>query len=212
VSPEVAGEILHLANVDRLALGGTRREVTVLFADIRGFTAMSERMDPENVVATLNRYLGVVIERILNNGGMINKFAGDSIMAVWNAPQDQSDYALMAVKAALESQQAVADMPQESDQTQVQFGMGINTGPVLAGNIGAEGRAEYTIIGDAVNLASRLCSNAPGGQIWIGPRTHEQVKSEVDVEELEPQYFKGKAEAISAYRVLGMRNKGVADE
>jgi adenylate cyclase len=212
VSPQVAGEILHLANTDRLELGGVRREVTVLFADIRGFTSMSERMEPEDIVATLNRYLCVVIERILNNGGMINKFAGDSIMAVWNAPQDQSDYALLAVKAALESQQAIADMPQESDQTQVQFGMGINTGLVLAGNIGAEGRAEYTIIGDAVNLASRLCSNAPGGQIWIGAQTYEQVREEVDVEELEPQHFKGKAKAVSAYRVLGLRKGGIADE
>ena len=211
VSPQVAGEILNLANTDRLKLGGVRREVTVLFADIRGFTSMSEQMDPEALVETLNCYLGIVIERILANGGMINKFAGDSIMAVWNAPQDQLEYAKLAVKAAVESQQAISNIPLEDSETRVQFGIGINTGSVLAGSIGAEGRCEYTIIGDAVNLASRLCSSAPGGQIWIGSQTYEMVKDIVNVERLEPQYFKGKIEPVTVYRVLGLRSEGGVD-
>ncbi len=174
VSPQVASEILSLANSDQLKLGGARREVTVMFADMRGFTALSERLGPEEIVATLNKYLSVLIERVLANEGMINKFAGDNIMAVWNAPQDQPDQALLAVKAALEGQQAMENMPQDESQPKVQFGIGINTGPAVAGNVGSEGRTEYTIIGDAVNLASRLCSNAPGGQVWIGPHTYER--------------------------------------
>jgi len=190
-----------------LKLGGARREVTVMFADMRGFTAMSERLSPEEIVATLNKYLSVLIERVLANEGMINKFAGDNIMAVWNAPQEQPDHALLAVKAAIEGQQAMENLPQDESQPKVQFGIGINTGPAVAGNVGSEGRTEYTIIGDAVNLASRLCSNAPGGQIWIGPHTYETVKNEVEVEALEPQKFKGKAEPIPVYRSLRMKNR-----
>jgi adenylate cyclase len=202
VSPQVAHEILNLADSDRLKLGGVQREVTVFFSDIRGFTAMSEKMSPEAVVDTLNRYLGIIIDCILANGGMINKFAGDSIMAIWNAPQDQSDHARLAVKAAVEAQQAAAKLPVGADDPKVQFGIGINTGPALAGSIGSEGRAEYTVIGDTVNLASRICSGTPGGQVWIGSLTYEHVKALIDVEELEPQVFKGKAEPVKVYQVL----------
>ena len=202
VSPQVAHEILNLADTDRLKLGGVQREVTVFFSDIRGFTAMSEKMSPEAVVDTLNRYLGIIIDCILANGGMINKFAGDSIMAIWNAPQDQSDHSRLAVKAAIEAQQAAAKIPVGADDPKVQFGIGINTGPALAGSIGSEGRAEYTVIGDTVNLASRICSGTPGGQVRIGPQTYEQVKALIDVEELEPQVFKGKAEPVKVYHVL----------
>jgi len=205
VSPQVASEILSLANADQLKLGGTRREVTVMFADMRGFTAMSELMSPEEVVNTLNKYLSVLIERVLANDGMVNKFAGDNIVAVWNAPQDQPDHALLAVKAAIEGQQAMESLPQDESRPKVHFGIGINTGPVVAGNVGSEGRSEYTIIGAEVNLASRLCSGAPGAQIWIGPNTYEQVKNAVEVEALEPQKFKGKAEPIPVYLALRLR-------
>jgi adenylate cyclase len=212
VSPQVASEILNLANTDQLKLGGTRRKVTVLFADMRGFTALSERLDPESVVAMLNKYLALILERVLVNDGMVNKFAGDNIMAVWNAPQDQPDHALLAVKAALEAQQAIENMPQDESLPKVEFGIGVNTGPAVAGNVGSEGRTEYTIIGDTVNLASRLCSNAPGGHIWIGSDTYEQVKDEVEVEVLEPQRFKGKAEPRAVYRALRLRSKERKDE
>jgi len=208
VSPQVASEILSLANADQLKLGGARREITVMFADMRGFTALSEKLSPEEIVATLNKYLSLIIERVLANEGMINKFAGDNIMAVWNAPHDQTNHALLAVKAALEGQQAIGSTPQDESLPKVQFGIGINTGPAVAGNVGSEGRTEYTIIGDAVNLASRLCSNAPGGQIWIGPNTYGQVKDAVEVEALEPQHFKGKAEPVPVYRALKLRQQG----
>jgi len=207
VSPQVAHEILNLADSDKLKLGGVSREVTVFFSDIRGFTAMSEKMSPEAVVDTLNRYLGIIIDCILANGGMINKFAGDSIMAIWNAPQDQSDHSRLAVKAAVEAQQAAANLPCGENEPKVQFGIGINTGFALAGSIGSEGRAEYTVIGDTVNLASRICSNTPGGQVWIGPQTYEQVKTIVEAVELEPQSFKGKSEPVRVYQVLKLRSE-----
>ena len=205
VSPQVASEIIDMANRDRLNLGGVRREITVLFADIRGFTTLSEQHEPEAIVAMLNKYLSVIIERILANDGMINKFAGDSVMAVWNAPQDQPDHALLAVKAALECQDIMESMQSEETSHQVQFGIGINSGHAVAGNVGSEGRSEYTIIGDTVNLASRLCSSVPGSHIWIGVQVYEEVKDAVEVEELGPQHFKGKAEPVTAYRVLRLR-------
>jgi adenylate cyclase len=207
VSPQVAGEIIEMANRDRLNLGGVRREITVLFADIRGFTTLSEQHEPEAIVAMLNKYLSIMIERILANDGMINKFAGDSVMAVWNAPQDQPDHALRAVKAALECQDIIETMEHDDASPAVQFGIGINSGHAVAGNVGSEGRSEYTIIGDTVNLASRLCSGVPGSHVWIGAQAYELVRDAVEAEELEPQYFKGKAEPVTAYRALRLRHQ-----
>jgi adenylate cyclase len=106
------------------------------------------------------------------------------------------------VKTAWEAQQKVAELQQRSTELPaVQFGIGINTGLALAGNVGSAGRAEYTVIGDAVNLASRICSAAPGGEVWIGAETYRQAKDYLEVDELEPQSFKGKAEAVAVYRV-----------
>ncbi|UCB43241.1 MAG: adenylate/guanylate cyclase domain-containing protein [Dehalococcoidales bacterium] len=206
VSPEVANEILSLADVGELRLGGEQREVTVLFADMRNFTEASEQMAPEAIVEMLNTYLSVVIDSVLENDGMINKFAGDNVMAVWNAPQFQTDYARLAVKAAGEAQKKIAELQQDdSTRTKVQFGIGINTGDAVAGNVGSSGRAEYTVIGDAVNLASRICSAAPGGEVWIGPETYRQAAEYLEVEEMEPQTFKGKAEPVVVYRVVSWR-------
>jgi adenylate cyclase len=204
VSLPVAEEIVSLADTGKLKLGGEQREVTVLFADIRHFTQMSEQMSPDATVNMLNTYLSVIIDRVLANDGMVNKFAGDNIMAVWNAPQLQSEHARLAVKAAGEAQQKITEL-QQSDPSlpQVQFGIGINTGEALAGNVGSSGRVEYTVIGDAVNLASRICGAAPGSEVWIGPETYHQAKDYLEVEELEPQTFKGKTERVVTYRVIG---------
>jgi adenylate cyclase len=167
---------------------------------------MSEQMSPEEVVSMLNTYLSVMIERVIANSGIVNKFAGDNIMGVWNAPQSQHMHALLAVKSALESQQAIQKKQQDDPSLpKVQFGIGINTGAAVAGNMGSAGRAEYTVIGDAVNLASRICSVAPGGEVWIGPETYQQVLDAVEVETLPPQTFKGKAEPVTVYRVLSLK-------
>ena len=206
VSPEVANEILSLADVGRLRLGGEQREVTVLFADMRNFTAASEQMTPEAIVEMLNTYLSIIIDSVLENGGMINKFAGDNVMAVWNAPQLQTDYARLAVIAAGEAQKKIAELQKgDSSPDKVQFGIGINTGDAVAGNVGSTGRAEYTVIGDAVNLASRICSATPGGEVWIGPETYRQAADYLEVEETEPQTFKGKAEPVVVYQVISWR-------
>jgi adenylate cyclase len=202
VSPQVAGAIIELADRDGLALGGEKREVTVLFADVRGFTQLSERFEPERLVDTLNTYFSAIIERISANEGMVNKFAGDNIMAVWNAPQSESDHAFLAVKTAIESQEAIHELNQKlSDLSPVEFGIGINTGEAVAGSVGSKGRAEYTVIGDAVNIASRICSAAPKGRVWIGGQTFAKVRERVIASKLEPQYFKGKEEALTVYEV-----------
>jgi len=213
VSPQVAGEIIRLDDRGELKLSGEVREVTALFADVRGFTQLSEQMHPEATVNMLNTYLRAVIDQVLANQGMINKFAGDNLLAIWNAPQDQPHHAQLAVKAALESQEAIQQIHKSNPSLPlVELGIGINSGEAMAGNMGSEGRTEYTVIGDTINVASRLCSSAPGSHIWIGPHTYEQVKDMVEVEELEPQYFKGKAEPVAVYRVLRLRHQGGSDE
>jgi adenylate cyclase len=203
VSPQVATEIIGLADVGKLELGGEERMVSVFFADIRGFTEICEQMLPSDIVNMLNSYLPIIIKRILDNDGMVNKFAGDNVMAVWNAPKFQQEHARLAVKAAWETQQEIMKRQQDdSSLPRIQFGIGINTGEALAGNVGSSGRTEYTVIGDAVNMASRICSATPGGEVWIGPETYNLARDYIEVVELEPQSFKGKAEPVTVYRVV----------
>lgn len=205
VSPQVAGAIIALADKDELMLSGEKREVTVLFADMRGFTKLSSGLEPDKVVDILNTYFSAIIECINANDGMVNKFAGDNIMAIWNAPEGQPEHAFLAVKAALESQKAIDELNQKSsDLSPVEFGIGINTGEATAGNIGSKGRAEYSVIGDTVNLASRICSATPGGRVWIGWQTCEKIKERVVASQLEPQHFKGKEEAFTVYEVKSL--------
>ena len=202
ISPQIAREIVSRADVGDLRLGGEEREVSVLFADIRGFTQISEQLSPEAVVNMLNTYLSVVADAVVNHNGIVNKFAGDNIMAVWNAPQAQPEHALLAVRAAWEAQRKLAELRQtDARSLPVQFGIGINTGVALAGNIGSAGRSEYTVIGDSVNTASRICSSTPAGEVWIGAETYNQTKDHIEICELEAQQVKGKSEPIIVYRV-----------
>jgi len=206
VSPQVAQEIIRLDDKGALLLGGQRREVTVLFCDARGYTALSEKEEPEEVITLINHYFSAITPHILANEGMINKFAGDNIMAVWSAPPNQPNHALLSVKAAMEAQQAIRELQEKHPNLpKMEFGMGIDTGDVVAGNVGSVGRMEYTVIGDVVNVASRLCGAAPGGKIWLGPETYHEVKAHIEVKELEPQYFKGKEKGIKVYEVVALR-------
>jgi len=212
ISPQIANEIVSRADAGELRLGGEQREVSVLFADIRNFTTISEQLSPEAVVKMLNTYLSVVADAVVQHDGIVNKFAGDNIMAVWNAPQPQPEHALLAVKAAWEAQQKLAELQQRDTQPlPVQFGIGINTGIALAGNVGSAGRSEYTVIGDSVNTASRICSSTPGGEVWIGAETYNQTKNYLEAEQLEPQKLKGKAAPIIVYRVTAWRPANSAE-
>ncbi len=206
ISPQIASEIVSRADSGQLRLGGEQREVSVLFADIRGFTQISEQLSPEAVMQMLNTYLSVIADEVVRHDGIVNKFVGDNIMAVWNAPQSQPNHALLAVKAAWEAQRKLAELRQRDDRPfPVQFGIGINTGVAVAGNVGSAGRSEYTVIGDSVNTASRICSSTPANEVWIGPETYSQTKDHIEARELEPQHVKGKAAPIKLYQVTGMR-------
>jgi adenylate cyclase len=206
ISPQIANEIVSRADSGQLQLGGEQREVSVFFADIRGFTRISEQLSPEAVMQMLNTYLSVIADEVIRHDGIVNKFVGDNIMAVWNAPQSQPDHALLAVKAAWEAQQKLAELRQRDNRPlPVQFGIGINTGVAVAGNVGSAGRSEYTVIGDSINTASRICSSTPGNEVWIGPETYNQTKDYIETEKLEPQSVKGKAEPITLYRVTALR-------
>jgi adenylate cyclase len=205
ISPQVAREIVSRADAGDLRLGGEQREVSVFFADIRGFTTISERLSPEGLMQMLNTYLSVIADTVVRHDGIVNKFVGDNIMAVWNAPQSQPNHALLAVRAAWEAQQKLAELRQKDTRPlPVQFGIGINTGVAVAGNVGSAGRSEYTVIGDSVNTASRICSSTPGNEVWIGPETYNQTKDYVETEKLEPQSVKGKAAPITMYRVTAL--------
>lgn len=198
VSPQVAKELLERADRGQLRLGGELREVTVLFGDIRGFTPLSARTPPDELVALLNENFDVIITRIMENGGIINKFAGDSVMAFWNAPEDQPGHALAACRAALEAQDRLEKL---SDAPIARWGFGISTGVALAGNVGSGRRLEYTVIGDSVNLGARLCGVAPAGEIWINAVTREQLNDSLEVEDLPPQPIKGIEGLVTAYRL-----------
>ena len=155
---------------DALELGGKTYDIAVLFVDIRGFTSMSESLDPPTVVEIINRYLTLTTECIMRHHGTLDKFVGDCTMAFWNAPLPQEDPIYLACCAAMdmvEGSKALGQELMERFGRSVSFGVGVHYGPAVVGNIGAPKRMDYTAIGDTVNTASRLESNAPAGTIYI---------------------------------------------
>ena len=193
-----------LANPDQVHLGGENQTVTILFADVRGFTRMSEKMEPQEVVELLNEYFTEMTDLVFENGGTLDKYLGDGLMAVFGAPLTKPDDAVRAVKTAVEMQKALDRLNRDweaSGQRSLKIGLGINTGPVTAGNIGSARRMDYTVIGDAVNIASRLCANAAGGQILISESTHSSLSDRMAAKRLEPIKVKGKETLIEIYEI-----------
>jgi len=202
VSPEIAQKIVDEFDHGRLELGGEEREITVLFADVRGFTSLSEGLQPTEVVSLLNVFLEEMSSIVMRHGGAINKYIGDNIMAFWNAPYPQPDHASQAVQAGLEMLEAIQRLNQSHQfPSPVQFGIGINTGPVVVGNIGSRKRLEYTPIGDTVNVASRLCNVAPGGSCFVGSRTYTLVQRQEELVEIHHLKLKGKHDAVEIYEL-----------
>ena len=182
--------------------GGERREVSIAFADIRSFTTLAECLAPEELVNVLNRYLEVVIKNFRQDQGMIHKLMGDSVMAVWNAPQDLANHAFLAAMAAIKAQQAIRELREEEPTLpKMDFGIGINTGAVITGHFGEEDYREYSVIGDAVNIAARLTGVTPGGKVWITGSTFEQIEAQVSAKPLTPLALKGKRQPVKAYEV-----------
>jgi adenylate cyclase len=204
VSPAVASKVMAAVDEDALVLGGEECLATVLFADARNFTHLSETVSPRELAALLNRYFPVIISTIIKYGGLVNKFEGDSIMAIWNVPASCEEHALMAAAAALDAQRAIRELEaKRPDLPRMEFGMGINTGRVMAGNMGSADRLEYSVIGDAVNVAARLTGAAPGGKVWVGQATFEQIEGRVAARPLGGLTLKGKSRPVPAYEISG---------
>jgi class 3 adenylate cyclase len=208
MSPAVATALL--ADPAQAELGGAIVDVTVLFADLRGFTSFSERSSPHDVVTMLNRYFGVAVPVVLAEGGTVSHFMGDAIMVLFNAPSRQPDHALRAARAGLGLQAAIDEIA-AGRQGWPRFRVGINSGPVLVGNIGSAELRNFTAIGDTANLASRLETSAQAGQVVIGPATYELLRDVAVVQSLGPLQVKGKEAAVEAYVLTGLRAPPVAD-
>lgn len=194
------------ADPAELKLGGNRQEIAILFADIRGFTAFSEKLSPEELVDYLNQYLSLAARAVLEHEGTLDKFMGDAVMAIFNAPLRQEDYVERAVRAALAMQAAIAALhPQVAPDVRLSYGVGINVGEAVVGNIGTAEQLNYTAIGDAINLAKRLQENARPGQILLSQSAYRQVQGLVDVKELEPIRVKGRKAVEQVYELVGLK-------
>lgn len=203
VNPEIAEKAMK----GELKLGGERRIATIFFSDIRSFTAISEKLEPEEVVEFLNAYMTIMVKIIGNHNGIVDKFIGDAIMAVWGVPESKGNDALNAVNATIEMRTALLEFNKGRGSAKkpiIKIGCGLNTGPVLAGQIGSDDRLDYTVIGDAVNLASRVETlNKPfGTDILISEDTYKIVKNEFDCEPMQKIKVKGKSEPQQIYAVI----------
>jgi len=201
-APNLASQIAQQEG--EVALGGTKRPVVVFFSDIRGFTPMSETMNPDEIAGLLTDYFTEMVDIVFEHSGTLDKFMGDAIMALWGAPISHEDDADRAMQCAIDQIETLEKMNakwKESGRQPLAIGIGINFGEVFAGNIGSNRRLEYTVIGDAVNTASRLCSSAGLNEILISEPFYKALKKPPKVEALEPIQVKGKAKKVPVYRV-----------
>ncbi len=194
-----------------IAVGGTKKDVTVFFSDIRGFTQFSEGHTPEQVVAMLNEYFGVMVKIINEKGGVVDKFIGDAIMAVWGAPHRTDHDTALAISAALEMRVALAKLNEtrlQRGQTAILMGMGLHCGPAISGTIGSEERMEYTVIGDTVNMTSRIESStkAFGTDLLVSEAVMAKTEKEFAFVVTGSAEVKGKSEPLKLYSVLGPRS------
>ncbi len=208
VTKQVAEKILE--SKEEINLEGEKRDVTVIFSDIEGFTSISEKIPPHEVVAMLNEYLAIMIDVVFLYEGSLDKFLGDGIMAYWNAPVQQENAALLATLATVEMQYAI-DLLNEKrikrGEEPIFAGIGINTGEAVAGNIGSEKKMEYTVIGDNVNLAQRIEVQTDRGQILLSESTYKRINQFVFATPLPPSRVKGKAEPVTIYLLHGLNER-----
>jgi len=207
LSQEVVANLME--SPDNIKLGGDKREATVFFADIRGYTTFSEGRDPKKIIEILNGFFSEAVEIIVQNKGYIDKFIGDCIMAVWGVPMmPEKNDAINAVSCALSIQNMVRSSKRNfflKDAKGLRIGIGVNTGPLVAGNLGSMQRMEYSVIGDTVNVAARLENIAGPDEIIISQTTREHLGDMFKLEKREPVRVKGKGKPIQIYNVLDMR-------
>jgi len=203
-----------LKNPDKLQLGGEKKELTVLFSDIRGFTTISEQMSPEGLVKFLNEYLTVMTDIVFKYNGLLDKYMGDAIMAVFGAPLEQKDHALKACYTALEMMEGLKILRERwgnQGMPVLDIGIGINSGPMVVGNMGSERRFDYTVMGDNVNLGSRLegLNKQYGTNIIASEYTIHQISNGLIIRDLDLVRVKGKEQAVKIYELVG---RGKPDE
>lgn len=197
VSPQVINEIV--AHPEKLKLGGEKKVVTILFSDIQGFTSISESMEAEKLTSTINEYLNRMTAKIFENNGLVDKFIGDAIMAFWGAPLSNPNHALDACRAAIAMQKI--------DNKNLLTRIGINTGEVVVGNIGSSARFDYSVLGDAVNIASRLegLNKEYKTKILISQSTYELVYGKVKAKLVDSVTVRGKTKPIKVYELISLR-------
>ena len=206
VAPQVVEEIAKDGTYE-LKLGGENRDIAVMFVDIRGFTSLSESLSPEKVVDILNGYLELTTRCIFRHGGTLDKFVGDATMAVFNSPFDTEDYIYKAILTAWDIVQGGNKIEREFTERygkNVAFGVGVNCGPAVVGNIGCDFRMDYTAIGDTVNTAARLEANAPGGNVYISQAVRDALGDRITVEDVGEIPLKGKSNGVFVYTVTGV--------
>jgi adenylate cyclase len=190
----------------RVEKGGVSRVATVMFVDIRGFTPMSESTPPDEVLQMLNEYFEMVVGVVFRHEGTVDKFMGDEIMVLWGAPVAHCDDPVRAVQAALEIRSELSEFNRNRvamGKPDIHVGIGINTGSLVAGYIGSTQTMSYSVIGDTVNTASRLCAAARGGQIIVSEGTFERMNGRFEAEEIEPVHAKGKFNPIRVFNIIG---------
>ena len=203
VSTVVADKLL----AGGLTLTGEIREITALFADIRGFTSLVESLPAKGVVQMLNEYFGALIPCVQRHGGVVDKLIGDEVFAVFGAPVDLEDDAISAVRAALDMREALETVNRTREargDLPISFGVGMNSGSAVAGGLGADTHLEYTVVGNTVNIAARLCSEAAAGQIVLSQATYVRVKHKVEAEALDPVAVKGVTFPLGVFELVSM--------
>ncbi len=207
LSPDLAEMVV--SGKLKVEKGGESRVATVVFIDIRGFTAMSENTRPTEVLQMLNEYFEMVVEIVFRYEGTVDKFMGDAIMLIWGAPVAHDDDPIRAVQAALAIKAQLKDFNTKrasENKQKIRIGVGVNTGSLVAGYIGSTRAMSYSVIGDAVNTASRLCASAQEGQILISENTLYKSGEKFEFEEIKPVQAKGKFNPIRVYNVLGWKD------
>ncbi len=185
---------------------GIEEEITVMFADIRGFTTMSEKMGPRDVVNLLNRYFGHVVSIVLQNDGAIDKFIGDAIFVYWGVPIKHRNDTLLAALTAIAVQDEVKSMKENGMlPSEFNIGIGINKGPAILGNIGSEERLEFTAIGDTINTASRLCGIAEKNEILVAGPVYKDIFFDLEVSPYGKKILTGKTQEVLVYRVDNLK-------
>ncbi len=202
VAPSVVERVLQ--NPDNLKLGGCRREVTVMFADARGFTAFSEQADPEDVVRQLNDYFTIGTDVIFSREGTLDKFQGDAVMALFNAPEDQDDHAYRAVDTAMALQRAIAEHNASMGGAGMAFGIGVHLGEAIVGNIGTHKAMNYTAIGDTVNVAKRLQESCEPGKVLISAQVYNQLGNSIEVRDRGELTVKGRQQPVKVYELISL--------